>query len=344
MSGVAVPKSAYKLSSYELARLANIKRNEEVLRSLGLDPKRFTKKCPKEKRPLKRRIVSHEPTRRSNRLAKLETPDYKEEQNYTNEDKSRATSRQKALAARLEKQNRSKRVATPINSIKVINVDVEKLDKNWLGKVIPPRGGQVKAAVMDLAGGQRVRFSRMSGIQAWHNAILLFINVYGDEYKNVFLDSGREITWFAQNSQWEGTPVIQRLINSSGGIVTYDIDGRLEEEEWDETPVLLFCRVKGSGYTYCGRLEYVAHNPEELPIRFIWRLRAFDGYKEEFVKDSNENNGSNLTKDINTDKNNSNQALGKDKSSKSKRKVKLRDCAAFAELLEECNSLLPKGS
>ena len=46
--------------------------------------------------------------------------------------------------------------------------------------------------------------------------------------------------------------------------------------------------------------------------------RRFDGYKEEFVKDSNENNGSNLTKDINTDKNNSNQALGKDKSLKSK--------------------------
>ena len=61
-------------------------------------------------------------------------------------------------------------------------------------------------------------FSRMSGIQEWKNAVCLFINVYGDGYKNVFLEQGRFVTWFAQSRQWEGTPVVQRMINCAGGI------------------------------------------------------------------------------------------------------------------------------
>lgn len=36
---------------------------------------------------------------------------------------------------------------------------------------------------------------------------MLFVNVYGDGYKNVFLKNGKQITWFAQSRQWEGTPV-----------------------------------------------------------------------------------------------------------------------------------------
>ena len=31
--------------------------------------------------------------------------------------------------------------------------------------------------------------------------------------------SGAEVTWFAQPRQWEGTPVVQRLINCAGGLV-----------------------------------------------------------------------------------------------------------------------------
>ena len=39
----------------------------------------------------------------------------------------------------------------------------------------------------------------------------------GDGYKNVFLKGGKNITWFAQNRQFEGTPVVQRLVHSRGG-------------------------------------------------------------------------------------------------------------------------------
>ena len=41
-------------------------------------------------------------------------------------------------------------------------------------------------------------FSRMSGIQEWKNSICLFVNVYGEGYKNVFLENGRFITCGSQ--------------------------------------------------------------------------------------------------------------------------------------------------
>jgi hypothetical protein len=34
--------------------------------------------------------------------------------------------------------------------------------------------------------------------QEWENSVALFINVYGEGYKNAFLNGGEEITWFAQ--------------------------------------------------------------------------------------------------------------------------------------------------
>ena len=98
--------------------------------------------------------------------------------------------------------------------------------------------------------------------------------------------SGAEVTWFAQPRQWEGTPVVQRLINCAGGLVSRhpllllllallswpccfclfsslllllqpsadsvgsgqvtDDDGVTEEVE--PTPVLLFARNEGCGY------------------------------------------------------------------------------------------------
>ncbi|KAJ8607607.1 hypothetical protein CTAYLR_005761 [Chrysophaeum taylorii] len=121
---------------------------------------------------------------------------------------------------------------------------------------------------MNAASSVPPTFSRMSGIQEWRNAVMLFVNVYGEGYKNVLLNEGREITWFAQSRQWEGTPVIQRLINHAGG----DLDG----EVYEETPVHLFCREEGKGFVYCGRLTYLGHDPHRIPIRFVWRLDDFD--------------------------------------------------------------------
>ena len=121
-------------------------------------------------------------------------------------------------------------------------------------------------------------FSRMSGIQEWRNAIMLFVNVYGDGYKNSFVGGGVEITWFAQPRQWEGTPVVQRLVNCDGGEVAADGGG--EGAHFDETPVLLFCREEGQGYVYCGELAYLGHDPARIPIRFVWQLTDYEQLKD----------------------------------------------------------------
>jgi hypothetical protein len=80
-------------------------------------------------------------------------------------------------------------------SIKDLTVNMKYLDTNFLGKIIPPLGGQVKRAVMEASCTNGTpKFSRMSGIQKWRNCIQLFVNVYGNGYKNVFLNGGKQIT------------------------------------------------------------------------------------------------------------------------------------------------------
>ena len=66
-------------------------------------------------------------------------------------------------------------------SIRNLNADLDHLDANFLGKIIPPMGGQVKRAVMEEACAEgSPSFSRMSGIQEWRNAVFLFVNIYGE--------------------------------------------------------------------------------------------------------------------------------------------------------------------
>ena len=102
--------------------------------------------------------------------------------------------------------------------------------------------------------------------------------VYGEGYKNSFVAGGEEITWFAQPRQWEGTPVVQRLINADGGEAVDEESG--ETQTFDETPVLLFCREEGQGYVYCGELAYLGHDPTRIPIRFVWQLTDYEQLKD----------------------------------------------------------------
>lgn len=44
--------------------------------------------------------------------------------------------------------------------------------------------------------------------------------------------------------------------------------------------VLLFCRLPGEPYVFCGRLGYAAHWPDERPVRFAWRLLDSRGLKD----------------------------------------------------------------
>ena len=137
-----------------------------------------------------------------------------------------------ALSGRGRKRARTAAAAGPrpppatATSIRNLDVDVDGLRRRFLGRVVPPLGGQVKRAVMEAASpGVSPTFSRMSGIQEWRNAIMLFVNVYGDGYKNSCVGGGVEITWFAQPRQWEGTPGVQRLVNCDGGEGAADSGG-----------------------------------------------------------------------------------------------------------------------
>ena len=183
-----------ELSEYEKRRIERIKRNEAMLAKLGLAPKRFTVMAVGKKAPLPRRVkrrVITGPTRRSLRLAGKPMPNYKEER-IEEEKKSassektsppplkrakRATARQIAMAAQKRVEEVPKQCSRM--SIKYLNVDVERLHSSWLGKIVPKLGGQVKRAVMELAVSKgSPKFSRMSGIQEWRNAVMLFVNVY----------------------------------------------------------------------------------------------------------------------------------------------------------------------
>ena len=213
------------MSEYEKARILNIRKNEAALRALGLDCASLTTLAQGDKVPLKKN-KSHPPRRRkipvlgpvrfSTRKRKAPVSYAELPEKVDNVNRTRKVRKVEAEAkiyipesvpgkrrrkrterfAPEEESNSQEIVATAggRQSIKHLNVDLEKLENVYLGKIIKPLGGQVKRAAMECAalGGTPV-FSRMSGIQQWKNAIMLFVNVYGDSYKNVFLNGGRMI-------------------------------------------------------------------------------------------------------------------------------------------------------
>lgn len=154
----------------------------------------------------------------------------------------------------------------PADSSKRLSARIDHMLDTFLGAPIPKLGGQVKAAVMREAAGRMPRFNRMSGIQEWTNAVFLFVNVGGVPYNNVFLDGGRRMTWFAQPTQQEDTPVIRRLL-----ACTPDALARSGDDA-----VLLFCRLPDEPYVFCGRLTYGEHDPRRRPIKFVWVLHDFE--------------------------------------------------------------------
>ena len=67
-------------------------------------------------------------------------------------------------------------------SSRLLTCDVERLMTKWLGKQVPPfHGAAMKDAAMVVSCRERCspKFSRMSGIQQWSNAVALFVNVTG---------------------------------------------------------------------------------------------------------------------------------------------------------------------
>ena len=221
-------EAAPALSEYEQLRVANILRNAAELKRLGLDVAAHTMAALGKQAPTARtqkravRPKGAPPTRRSLRAAKLPAPEYKEPTGSAARALDAEVDDEGRVAAPGGRRKRAKTeaYAPPANpsSIKNLDVDLDGLRERYLGKIIPPMGGQVKRAVMEAASaGGPPTFSRMSGIQEWRNCVMLFVNVYGEGYKNSFVGGGTEITWFAQPRQWEAAwkPNLQPDFNVS---------------------------------------------------------------------------------------------------------------------------------
>lgn len=82
--------------------------------------------------------------------------------------------------------------------------------------------------------------------QEWRNAIALFVNVAsakGAFYRNLFLDGGRKMTWFAQPTHVPETPAIKRILATRRDAEGGAVEGAGAAGEQDvEVPVVLFCR------------------------------------------------------------------------------------------------------
>jgi hypothetical protein len=201
-----------------------------------------------------------------------------------------------------------------------LSSDLIALRSRWLGRKIPfelagPVGRKSKLAAMLACIGSNhpgvcPAFSPLSGITQWMNAIVLWVNVGGNTYENVFYttpdlkaDPGATVahvsrheagtkslymSWFAQRRQTEDTPVIQLLINSNRqlgtGVDAATVDSGIDTKKLanldvPKTSVLLFCRRPDEPYIFCGNLTYLSHGYVEdsttgsgTLLRFIWEL------------------------------------------------------------------------
>lgn len=232
------------LTEYEQRREARIARNREILvRLVGDLPAHWAMmKDPNESSPEKKKTgvkrkprasIPEEDQRRSGRIRNLPAPIYTSFE--VNEDlgdqlvraarrearrKQIATDRSKgSVSGESAKPKPSKPPAPPaFGSIKTLEAKINECSLTHLGQPISDGTGALKAAVIHtLSPVSNPRFSKYSGIQEWKNCVCLFINVgdkHGNSYKNVFTHAGGRISWFAQPSQHEETPVIKRILET----------------------------------------------------------------------------------------------------------------------------------
>lgn len=275
--------SSEELSAYELERLDNIRRNEAKLEALGLDSHKATNtsrrhkpSAPAPKRALEppvegwRRSTRHRtapdvysdetplPDGRRGRMMGSaepyegpdEAPSGPEDDEQDEDDEAQDGEKQGTSA-----RAKDARPPPAPGSSRAIKLDVDTLVAKHLGARI----GHYKAdAINVLTAGRRASFSKYVGSLEWRNAVVLWVNVGGADYKNVFSASGDEskgltTTWYASPRYTEDTPVVQRLLS-----------GR--------EPVLLCCRLPGESYIFCGRCGYISHVPRRQPLKFVWQL------------------------------------------------------------------------
>lgn len=279
--------AAADLSAYERERLDNIRKNNLRLQELGLAHRRPEQSSRRLPRPtVKRSNPGPVPgERRSSRQLALaaardadgaqalsyldpEMPDWRprsgpkgDNQPVGDVDLSAADADVATAAAAIAERELPEASA---ESCRTCDIDAGSFVVRHLGQLMtgPPTKASVVAA---LAGGHRLpKFSKYSGSLEWRNAVVLWVNVGGADYANLFLDGGRRMSWFASQRHDAGSPVVQRLLATKRAAT-----GRRDT-------LLLFCRLPAEPYVCCGRLAYALHEPSSSPVRFIWTLLDAD--------------------------------------------------------------------
>lgn len=211
------------MSEYEILRRKNIKRNQDYLKSLGLIDDLNVKK---DKR---KRITT-----------------------TTSSTSTRSREKRIINQIQIEKPKKLIQIRKLLSSSSIKTLDVASLLA-----MAHPFAISKTDAMHRLVGHSNFTFSRLSGIQTFANAIVLFVNLDSSNYDNVcFDDSRRLIQWFAQSRQSMESPVIARIV---GG----------------KTNVFLLVRNGEQGYTFCGRVEVDSvGDASARPLAF--RLRLLD--------------------------------------------------------------------
>ena len=270
--------------------------NNERSAALGIPGLRVPERAPAP--PRRRTAGTKEPavgSRRSSRLADLPAPQLSLDLEETEEWSDRAKKSRKEQAVHPDAsdgeplfgsagQQQLASVASgaaKAGSTRALLAAVPQL-RSRLGELLVPTdgtGAYKNAATECLHGARRsISFNKYSGVQEWKNAVALFVNVRGktgSAYPNLFLDSpdGRQMTWFAQPSHAEDTPVIQRILASRG-----------QTEANGRSDVVLFAREEGCPYVYCGLLAAICHYPTAKPaLKILFRLvdsKELDGSAE----------------------------------------------------------------
>lgn len=159
-------------------------------------------------------------------------------------------------------------------SCRAMEADIVYMRRQWLGCFLHPRDGTgaMKASVMNyLKNGDRAfigaaggppKFSKYSGIQEWKNCVCLFVNVDSSDYDNMWSENGSRMLWYAQRFQTADSNVILRMTGS-------------EDDRIPKTCVLLFIRLIGEPYVFCGSLKVYQKDLFIQPMRIVWELEDF---------------------------------------------------------------------
>lgn len=267
------------LSAYELERRENIRQNNLRLQELGIEPmvtyprarsngsyqrpatKRRTLAAPEYAveglRRSSRHRVATEPYTDDSPLPHGRRPAAPERrrpyESPDNDSNSGSDGGNDLSATHQDVLKPQERAPPESGSSRTVALAIPELLERHMGRKISELSTK-ESAVRAMSGRLGVRFSKYSGSLEWKNAVVLWVNIGGSDYKNVFFDGGARMTWYASPNNHEGTPVVARLLSKG------------------KETVLLFCRLPGMPYVCCGRLEYVSHVPRRQPLKFEWAL------------------------------------------------------------------------